>query len=241
MRARQSPVRTRGGGVGGELAQDAVAGGVAEAVVDLLEGVDVGEQEREALAGRRARPSGPRRTRAGSQAGQRVDAGHVVLVALGGDEAALEELDRAPGRRVGDGVGHERRSKQVAASAEVTSGDAYVATLDAAQRPRVVRPGRSRRRRASAARAPGPCTVRAARQPQRGDDQRLQEATATSVAADRTRSHGISRVMQARRSDRERGEAPEQRAVRLRRAGQRSGRPRPRRRRPARAARKPVP
>jgi hypothetical protein len=36
--------------VGGHLAQDAVTRRVAEAVVDLLEDVDVGQQQREALA-----------------------------------------------------------------------------------------------------------------------------------------------------------------------------------------------
>jgi hypothetical protein len=94
--------------VGGHLAQHAVAGRVAVAVVDLLEPVDVGQQQREARLGvAGAAAVGARRARAGQrgvqrdveraavgQAGQRVLVGHLALVALGVHEPCLEELDR---------------------------------------------------------------------------------------------------------------------------------------------------
>jgi hypothetical protein len=220
------------GGARRELAQHAVAGGVAEAVVDLLERVDVGQQQREPGAVPGAPPPRPRRggERVGQrllepapvrQPGQRVLAGHGVLLALRGDQAALEELDGADHRDVGHAVAERALQQQLMRPRRGDQRRRRSGDLERGQRrgePRREEVGDVEHRQHEHRRHVGD---RAAGQPQRGHDQRLQQhhghgvaVQADPVPGDRP-AHAAHRV-----GHREPHQAPEQRGMRVRRPGQ---------------------
>ena len=158
---------------------------MAEAVVDLLEVVDVGQQQREALTARERVRQGLVEGAPVGQARQRVDARHVVLVALGGDQAALEELDRGQDADVGDRVAERAPDHQVVVVGGGDQRRGVRADLERRQRPGVAAReeiGHVEHRQHQHGRHVG---VRPAGQPERGDHERLQRGDGHRVAADR--------------------------------------------------------
>jgi hypothetical protein len=208
--------------VRGELAQHAVAGAVAEAVVDLLERVDVDQQQREARlgAGQRVVERGLERAPVG-EPGQRVLVGHPALVALGLDQAALEELDRQRQPGVGDGIAERALDEQVRAR-RVEQRRRVGGDLQRGQRPCVARREEVRDVEHRQHEHRAYVRVGAAGQPQARDHERLQQRDRDRMAADRhARPRDRAGDAAGRVGEGERDERPEPARVRVRGAGQR--------------------